>query len=169
MQFAPFILREDDRSKIPVIFTEMTKDDSEVTVKDPLWQSNWTNSTLKKHKRFSLKTEDKELVALAAYEIKKELVHVRIVYMESHPDSNPTLTKDRKYIGIGRVLIAFGIKLSVDCGFEGNVTFEAKTPELAKHYERDFGAVRVSSYGSIAPRYTLLENEARSIFVSYLE
>ena len=38
--------------------------------------------------------------------------------MEAGPESNPVIVgRDRKYTGIGRVLIAFGIKLSVDHGF----------------------------------------------------
>ena len=88
--------------------------------------------------------------------------------MESAPDSNPTLTGSRKYSGIGRVLIAFGIKLSVDNGFGGDVVLRAKTTELEKHYAEDFGAVKLPSFDASAPRYIIADEAAKHIFFSYL-
>ena len=46
----------------------------------------------------------------------------------------------RRYYGIGAALIAFGIKFSINHGCRGDVVFEAKTDELAKHYAEDFHA-----------------------------
>ena len=60
-------------------------------------------------------------MTLGAYEISEDVVTVHIVYMESQAQSNPTLAKSPKYHGIGRALIAYGIKLSVDAGFNGDV------------------------------------------------
>ena len=37
----------------------------------------------------------------------------------------------RKDRGTGRMLIAYGIKLSIDNGFHGDVILEAKTAELS--------------------------------------
>ena len=90
--------------------------------------------------------------------------------MESQAQSNPTLCERPKYRGIGRALIAYGIKLSVDAGFNGDVTLDAKTPELARHYERDFGALLIPGRKrGAAPRYLICDEAARDIFVSYLE
>ena len=109
-------------------------------------------------------------MALGAYEMSENAVAVHIVYMESQARSNPTLCKSPRYHGIGWVLIAYGIKLSVDAGFKGNVTLDAKTPELAKHYERDFGALPIlGRERGAAPRYLICDEAARDIFVSYLE
>ena len=109
-------------------------------------------------------------MALGAYEISEDVVTVHIVYMESQAQSNPTLCKRPKYHGIGRALIAYGIKLSVDAGFNGDVTLDAKTPELARHYERDFGALLIPGRErGAAPRYLICDEAARDIFVSYLE
>lgn len=36
---------------------------------------------------------------------------------------------------IGRLLAAYGIKLSIDNGLTDDVVLEAKTTEFAKHYE----------------------------------
>ena len=111
-----------------------------------------------------------ELVALGVYEISEDVVTVHIVYMESQAQSNPTLCERPKYRGIGRALIAYGIKLSVDAGFNGDVTLDAKTPELARHYERDFGALLIPGRKrGAAPRYLICDEAARDIFVSYFE
>lgn len=95
---------------------------------------------------------------------------VHIVYMESQPKSNPNIAGcKRKYRGIGQLLIAYGIKLSVDHGFGGDVVLAAKTPELARHYEKDFGAVRLPSFRSSAPRFLIADEAAKNIFFRYLE
>ena len=38
---------------------------------------------------------------------------VYIEYIESHPESNPTLTTERKYLDIGRMMIADKAALSL--------------------------------------------------------
>lgn len=106
---------------------------------------------------------------MGAYEILENSLVVRIVYMESHPKSNPTLDGDvPKYRGIGRLMVAYGIKLSIDNGFAGDVVLEAKTTSLARHYEKDFGAVRLPAFGSAAPRYLIADEAAKRIFFTYL-
>ena len=65
------------------------------------------------------------------------------------------------------MLIAYGIKLSIDHECGGTVTFEAKVPELAEHYVRDYGACPLPSFGG-APRYELSGEAAMNIFVTYL-
>ena len=71
------------------------------------------------------------------------------------------MTKMKKYDGIGRLLIAFGIKLSIDNGCGGDVTFQAKTPELAKHYVKDFGAFPVSPTVELLPGMHFREKRKR--------
>lgn len=65
-------------------------------------------------------------------------------------------------------MIAYGIKLSIDHECGGTVTFEAKAPELAEHYVRDYGACPLPSFGG-APRYELSGEAAMNIFVTYLK
>ena len=111
-----------------------------------------------------------ELVALGAYELLENSLVVRIVYMEAQPESNPTLDGGTpKYRGIGRLLIAYGIKLSIDSGLTGDVVLEAKTTSLAKHYEEDFGAVLLPTFQSSAPRYLIADEAAKRIFFTYLD
>lgn len=89
--------------------------------------------------------------------------------MEAQPESNPTLDGGNpKYTGIGRLMIALGIKLSIDNGFAGDVILEAKTTALAKHYEKDFGAILLPTFQSSAPRYLIADDAAKQIFLTYL-
>ena len=76
----------------------------------------------------------------------------------------------RKYYGIGELLIAYGIKYSIDHGCRGDVVFEAKTDELARHYELDFHAKRIPSlaFGGLK-RYMLADKEAWELFSKFLK
>ena len=65
-------------------------------------------------------------------------------------------------------MIAYGIKLSIDNGFAGDVVREAKTTQLAQHYERYFGAVLLPALHSSAPRYLIADEAAKRIFFTYL-
>lgn len=84
------------------------------------------------------------------------------MYAESAPHSNPVLTEksERKYSGIGTALIAFGIKYSIDNGCRGDIVFDAKTDELAKHYAEDFGAMHILSITNGGPKRFMLADEA---------
>ncbi len=170
-KFIPFIVHTKDTSQIPVKIVRMRKSDALQTEKEPVWQTSWMSDYIQNgsFEKYALKTVDGELVALAAYEIQERDVMVHITYIESHPASNPTIVgHSKKYNGIGRVLIAYGIKLSIDHECGGTVTFEAKVPELAEHYVEDYGASPLPSFGG-APRYELSGEAAMNIFVTYLK
>jgi len=110
-----------------------------------------------------------ELIALGAYEILEYALVVHLAYIGAHPASNPTLDGGTpEYTGIGRMMVAYGIKLSIDHGLAGDVVLEAKTPELARHYEKDFRAVPLPSFESSAPKYLIADEAAKRIFFTYL-
>ena len=160
-----------DLQRLMVSIEPMTEMDARKTNQEPIWQTSWTSDYLndERFERYAVKRND-ELIALGAYEIRDSLLYVHIAYMEAQPESNPVMAgKDRKCRGIGRLLIAYGIKLSVDHGFDGDVVLEAKTPELARHYEEDFGAVRLPIFDASAPRYLIADKAASQIFMNYLE
>ena len=170
-KFVPFIVRAEDSAKTDVTITRMKKSDAMQTEKMPAWQTSWMSDYIwqSPFEKYALKTKAGELVALAAYEIMENDVMVHITYLESQPESNPTIAGNaRKYTGIGRVLIAYGIKLSIDHECGGTVTFEAKVPELAMHYIRDYGACPLPSFGGI-PRFELSGEAAMKVFVTYLK
>lgn len=170
-RFNPFIIDTETQSPVGVAIAKMKSADAQQTEKEPAWQTSWRSDYIQnpKFEKYSLKTNAGELVALAAYEVLENDVMVHITYIESHPASNPTIAgHSKKYQGIGRVLIAYGIKLSIDHDCGGTVTFEAKVPELAEHYVRDFGASPLPSFGG-APRYELSGEAAMNLFVTYLK
>ncbi len=148
-KFVPFIIKTDGSQNISVKIVHMKKSDVVQTEKEPVWQTSWLSDYIQEDafEKYALKTSNGELVALAAYEILENDVMVHITYIESQPESNPTIVgHSKKYQGIGRVLIAYGIKLSIDHECGGTVTFEAKVPELAEHYVRDYGACPLPSF-----------------------
>lgn len=169
MQFRPFVLDQAGQ-QVPVTIRPMTASDAKSTNLPPVWQTSWTSEYLADphFKKYAAKANDK-LIALGAYEIQKRLLIIHIVYMEAHPESNPTMDNGNpQYTGIGRLMIAYGIKLSIDNGFAGDVVLEAKTGELARHYERDFGAVALPSFNPSAPRYLIADEAAKQIFFTYI-
>lgn len=126
-----------------------SKDDLEITRSG--WQTVWdTDFILDPQKeKYVAKTEEGEIVALGAYRVREGSVAVYIAYIESQPESNPTLTRQKKYQGIGKAMIAFGIQLSIDANCNGVVVFEAKTDELEEHYPgfwRASGSISVSRW-----------------------
>ena len=169
VQFKPFVLDKTNK-QIPVSIVPMVQADAESTNLPPVWQTSWTSEYLMENRfeKYAAKAGD-ELIALGAYEILNHSLVVHIVYMEARPESNPTLDYgEPKYTGIGRLMIAYGIKLSIDNGFAGDVVLEAKTTDLARHYERDFGAVPLPVFSSSAPRYLIADEAAKRIFFTYL-
>ena len=169
MQFIPFVY-DKSHTHISVSIEPMTLSNAEATNDQPLWQTSWTSEYLSdpRFEKYAAKAGE-ELIALGAYEILKNSLVVHIAYIEAHPASTPTLDGGKaKYFGIGRLMIAYGIKLSIDNGFAGDVILEAKTTELARHYERDFGAVRLPTFEFSAPRYLIADEAAKRIFFTYL-
>ena len=92
---------------------------------------------------------------------------IYVEYIESAPDSNPTLTDHRKYSGIGAALLAYGVQLSIDYGYGGTIYLKAKTSEIREHYIRDFGAIPFSHYN---PFFLLIDGKAaQDLFNHYLK
>lgn len=169
MRFVPYIT-DNSGSRIYVDILPMTLADAHRTSENPKWQTSWESDYIysEEYEKYAVKLDD-ELIALGAYEILDSSLVVHIVYLEAHPESNPVISgKNRKYYGIGQLLIAYGIKLSVDNGFGGDVILEAKTPELAEHYIDDFGAVQLPGFHSFAPRFLIADDAAKRIFFRYL-
>ena len=164
-----YITKADTGERVDIEIDAATAQDLEATKQG--WQTTWDTAfilDLKKEK-YVAKTDDGEIVALGAYRVQGASVTVYIAYIESQPESNPTLTEHRKYSGIGKAMIAFGIQLSIDADCNGVVVFEAKTDDLEQHYIRDFGARRVASlHPGGANTYMIADEAAKDIFSSYL-
>jgi len=169
--FVPYILTQSNKPEY-VKIERMSKADALKTISSPAWQSDWTSEYISRseYDKYAVKTNSGELTALGMYETLANALVVRIVYMEAQPESNPVIAgAKRKYYGIGRLLIAFGIKLSIDSGFGGDVVLEAKTDALAKHYKNDFGGIELPGFGDGAPRFLIQGESAKEIFFTYLK
>lgn len=174
MEFRPFVVLTATGEELPVRIVPAQEGDLQVTRGTPAWQTDWTSEFLAAPAvdKYAVKAANGELIALGAYQIRGHSAYVYIIYAESAPPSNPTIkTKgSRKYYGIGELLIAYGIKYSIDNGCRGDVVFEAKTDELARHYEMDFHARRVARLAPGGPkRYMLADEDAWALFSKFLK
>ena len=173
MIFSPYVLQKSNHACVHVEILPSTAEDIDSTRREPRWQTDWTSAYLSNPtvEKYAMKAPDGELIALGAYQITGRKAYVYIIYAESAPHSNPTMESKhvRKYYGIGAALIAFGIKFSIDHGCRGDVVFEAKTDELAKHYAEDFHARQIPSASSGGPkRFMLADEDAWRLFSRYL-
>lgn len=173
MYFAPYVIQGCDTGKIAVEIVPATQQDLAATKGEPAWQTDWDSDHLSDPAvdKFAMKLQNGELLALGAYQISGRKAYVYILYVESAPPSNPTMTPSasREYYGIGEAMIAFGIKYSIDNGCRGDVVFDAKTDELARHYAKDFGARQIPSAASGGPkRFMLADEDAWRLFSKYL-
>jgi hypothetical protein len=69
----------------------------------------------------------------------KQKDHVFMNLIESAPFNRG---QGKKYLGVCGNLTAFGCKTSMDYGFDGEISFQAKTA-LISHYEKTLGAVHI--------------------------
>lgn len=133
------------------------------------WQTSWLSAYIQQPEleKYALSIKETgELVGLGAYRDMPEGLLVYVEYIESAPAGNPTLTETRRYLGIGAALLAYGIQLSIDCGYGGTIYLKAKTTELREHYIRSFGAIPFSRRD---PFLLLIDGEAaQKLFSRYL-
>lgn len=165
-----FVVDTATNAKTAVKMLPVTSKDVEQTRKG--WQTYWGTAYMRRPNltNYAMKTGAGELIGLASYELLDDRLVVHIVYMESQPESNPTLTTQKKYSGIGKAIIAYGVKLSVEHGFGGDVILEPKTPELLKHYVKDFGGLRLPNFGNGVPVSVLIaDNVAVQLVADYIE
>lgn len=79
--------------------------------------------------------------------IKREADHIFMNLLENAPFN---IGKNKLYEGVAGNLVAFACKLSFQYGFEGFVSFTAKT-KLIEHYEKTLGAYHFGGHRMIIP------------------
>lgn len=163
-----YVIDAKTNKTIPAVIRRATKADFRKTISEH-WQTNWQSSFIQSDEleKYALVIEDsKELVGLGAYRDMPEGVLVYVEYIESAPNSNPTMTESRAYLGIGAALLAFGIQLSIDYGYGGTIFLKAKTSDLCEHYIKNYGAIPFSRRD---PFLLLIDGEAsQALFSRYL-
>jgi hypothetical protein len=132
-----------------------TKDLKQATKKNG-WQFNWkqelTNNTREVYKLTIVNNSD-IIQGLISITIKPD--HIYMDLIESAPFN---LGRNKIYEGVAGNLVAFACKVSFQRGFEGFVSFTAKT-KLIQHYEKSLGAYHFGN------QLMILETRASSILV----
>jgi hypothetical protein len=130
MLFTPYVFCGSDGEKLPVEIVRASNEDISATHSLPGWVSDWESEYLSDPavEKYAMKSLQGELIALGAYRIAGNHAFVYILYLESAPHSNPVQAKKerRKYYGIGRAMIAFGIKYSIDNGCQATLYLKLK-------------------------------------------
>ena len=144
MDYNYYVLDVESSRQVPVVFRAATSVDFDKTIFGH-WQTNWHSGYLQDQRfdKYAMVVADSgELISLLACQPDKRNRAAKLVYLESHPASNPTLVKGKlkKYHGIGKAFMAFAVDYSLSHGGDGSLYFKAKTTELYWHYIRDFGA-----------------------------
>jgi len=101
------------------------------------WNFNWKNE-FKKPKneiyKLTISNNPNIIQGLVSFEIKSD--HVFMNLIESAPFN---IGKNKTYLGVPGNLVAFVCKVSFQRGFDGFVSFIAKT-QLIEHYKTSLGA-----------------------------
>jgi hypothetical protein len=132
-----------------------TKDLKQSTQKKG-WQFNWkqelANNNREVYKLTIINNPD-IIQGLISITIKSD--HIYMDLIESAPFN---LGRNKIYEGVAGNLVAFACKLSFQRGFDGFVSFTAKT-KLIEHYENTLGAYHFGNH------LMILETKASSILV----
>ena len=163
-----FVMEETQEEKIPVLVEPATEQDM---AKAQNWQTDWT-TPFAAHlpNKVALHRKDNgELLGLMSYELDRGSLAVEIVYIESARHSNANLLhmtgESKRYFGIAKALLAYGVQISLESGFDGVLIFKAKTSELLDYYMREFGARPVGSYDPF--RLVIWEDAAERIISEF--
>jgi hypothetical protein len=169
LKVAYYVINTADGDSIPAQIRPAAQADFLRTVQEQ-WQTSWLSDFIQDEslEKYALEiTDTQELLGLGAYRDMPEGILVYVEYIESAPHSNPTISGHRKYRGIGAVLLAYGIQLSIDYGYGGAIYLKAKTTEIREHYIRDYGAV---PFSRVDPYMLLIEGSAaRELFTQFLK
>lgn len=114
-------------------FSKVTR--KEIKKKD--WLFDWSYELRDKNSNVvkMTTTENKNIIqGLLSYSIEDNFVFVNLV-----ENARFNRGKEKLYEGVGGNLFAYACKTSFDMGFEGNVSFKAKTA-LMEYYNKTLGA-----------------------------
>ena len=155
MQPCYYIVESQTSAKLPASIREATAAEFEQTAQEH-WQTDWRTDFIQDAalEKYALELDaTKELVGLAAYRDMPEGVLVYVEYMESAPSGNPTLSKPRKYAGIGAALLALGLSAGEDSEYGlyvmtvngGSVDYDKDGKYWAFYVDGEYAATGVDS------------------------
>ncbi len=124
-----------DRRTAQAHATEIDKTQPNEVQNLPGWNFNWAAEARKYAVwKLTLKEEPSIIQGLVSLEIQRGFVFVSLI--ENAPSN---LGSNGRFAGVAGNLFAFACKLSFEQGFDGYVSFVAKT-ELIGHYQKVLGA-----------------------------
>lgn len=112
-------------------------DDLKLVTKKNGWNFNWKYELRQPQRevyKLTISNNPKVIQGLMSIEIRSD--HIYLHLLES---AGFNKGKSKMYVGVPGNLVAFACRLSFQRGFEGNISFIAKT-QLIKHYEDTLGA-----------------------------
>jgi hypothetical protein len=130
------------------------KDDIKKITKAKGWLFNWKTEFQKPDRDvYKLTITNNPSIIQGLVSLTEREDHVYMHLIESAPFN---LGKDKVYIGIPGNLVAFACRLSFHRGFEGYVSFTAKT-KLINHYKKTLGADNVGGHLMVINTQTALK------------
>ena len=123
------------------------------------WKFDWKfEKSQSKRQVYKLITEEEPdiIQGLASFEKRENFVFMHLI--ECAPFN---IGKSKKYLGVSCNLVAYGCNLSKEFGFDGVLSFDAKTA-LVSHYEKVLGAVHISER-----RMVIFEEDAKMLIDKY--
>ncbi len=126
----------------------LAQQDLKTVTKSKGWKFNWRvelSDNSKEVFKLTIMNNPTIIQGLVSYTVKTD--HVFMNLLESAPFN---LGKDKLYEGVAGNLVAHVCKTSFRLGFEGFVSFTAKTA-LIPHYQRAIGAVHFGNHLMIIP------------------
>ena len=128
--------------------TEVTKEFLNSFHKKNGWKFNWKIEARLNNRnilKLTLHSKKSILLGLICIETKEDHIHIHLV--ENSPEN---VGRAKVYQGIGGNLFAFACKKSYEKGFDGVVSFHAKT-QLIEHYSVTLGALLFSNNKMVIP------------------
>ena len=133
-----------------------TMKDSKQATKKNLWKFNWkqelSNNSREVYKLTIVNNPD-IIQGLISFTLKSDHIYMNLI--ESAPFN---LGRNKIYEGVAGNLVAFACKVAFQRGFDGFLSFTAKT-KLIEHYEMTLGAYHFGNH------LMILETKASSILV----
>jgi len=137
------------------VSTFTTKDLKQSTKKNG-WQFNWKQELINNSRevyKLTIVNNPYIIQGLISFTIKSD--HIYMDLIESAPFN---LGRNKIYEGVAGNLVAFACKVSFQRGFDGFLSFTAKT-KLIEHYEKTLGAYHFGNH------LMILETKSSSILV----
>jgi len=128
--------------RFETIISLIKAQDLKIVTKKNGWKFNWKqelNQPQRQVYKLSTEKEPNLIQGLVSLEIREK---DKFIFMHLIENSPLNIGPNKLYKGVCANLVAYGCKLSVEFGFEGFLSFDAKT-NLIEHYKKSLGAIHI--------------------------